>query len=284
MLLGEFERAWAESDAIEKRGGVDPHRFWDGTPFNGKRVILRCLHGLGDTIQFIRYAPIIRAQAHNLIVETHPALVSLLRYAPGVDQVITWGQEAPANPPEWDCQVEINELPRIFRSTPATIPSSVPYFRLPAPPKPKRTGRKRIGLIWSSSQWNPARSVPFELLTDALEGCSADLFSLQHGPDRNRLPTVRSYESDVLDTADDMLSMDLIISVDTMTAHLAGALGLPVWVLLPFAADWRWMLDRCDSPWYPTMRLFRQRSPGEWESALEALRLSLSRENPEIIK
>ena len=257
MLLGEFEHAWRESDSIAARGGHDPHRFWDGTSLTGKRVMLRCLHGLGDTIQFIRYAPMIREQARSLIVETHPQLVRLLHHAPGIDQVVTWGPNAPTF--EWDSQIEINELPRIFRSALATIPSFSPGFSLQR--AERGSGRKRVGLIWSSSQWNPFRSIPVELAFGcACQGCDADLFSLQHGPDRDRIPTVRSHEGDVLDTATDMLTMDLVISVDTMTAHLAGALALPVWVLLPFEADWRWLLDRTDSPWYPTMRLFRQAS------------------------
>jgi hypothetical protein len=105
------------------------------------------------------------------------------------------------------------------------------------PPEVRSADRKSIGVIWSSSQWNPARSIPLELLLKARDGCDADLFSLQHGPDRERIATIRPYEGDVPNTAAEMRSMDLIISADTMTAHLAGALGLPVWVLLPFKAD-----------------------------------------------
>ena len=151
----------------------------------------------------------------------------------------------------------------------------MPYLNVPEQSRREAT-RKRIGLVWASSQWNPARSVPVEALLNALHGCGADLISLQHGPGRDRITLARPEEGDVLDTAQDMQTMDLIISVDTMTAHLAGALGLPVWVLLPFEADWRWMLKRSDSPWYPTMRLFRQTRPGDWASALEPLRATLA--------
>src|SRR5437764_4797806 len=108
MLLGRFDRAWQESAAIAQRGAPDPNRFWDGKPFTGKRVILRCLHGLGDAIQFIRYAPMLRSQAAGLIVETHPEMVDLLRGVDGIDQVISWLDPAP----EWDQQIEIMELPR----------------------------------------------------------------------------------------------------------------------------------------------------------------------------
>src|SRR5438093_658739 len=116
MLLGRFDRAWRESEAIAQRGAADAHRFWDGKPFNGKRVILRCLHGLGDAIQFIRYARSLRREAAHLIVETHPELVSLLRGVESVDQVITWTD----TPAPWDQQIEIMELQRAFSATVST--------------------------------------------------------------------------------------------------------------------------------------------------------------------
>ncbi len=284
MLLGQFENAWAESDRIAARGGHDPHRFWDGQPLVGQRVMLRCLHGLGDAIQFIRYAPFIREQASSLVVETHPALVRLLRDVKGIDRVVTWGSGAPAEAPQWDVQIEINELPRIFRCTIATIPAQIPYISVPPKLSKLNVGRKRIGLVWASSAWNPARSVPINLLLEALSGVDADLFSLQHGLDRTALTPARAEEGDVFETAEDMMTMDLIISADTMTAHLAGALGIPVWVLLPFQADWRWMLDRSDSPWYPTMRLFRQPSQGDWAGALQLLRAAVLQDDPKVVE
>src|SRR5436190_8391480 len=124
MLLGRFDRAWQESEAIARRGAPDPNRFWDGRPFTGKRVILRCLHGLGDAIQFIRYAPALRRTAARLTVETHPELVSLLGGVRSVDDVITWTDPAP----QWDQQIEIMELPRALRATVSTIPSQTPYI------------------------------------------------------------------------------------------------------------------------------------------------------------
>ena len=270
MLLGRFDRAWAESDLIAGRDSPDPHRFWDGQPFDGKRVIIRCLHGLGDTIQFIRYAPMIRRVAQRVIVECPPELVRLIQRVDGVDDVISWGDGTPAIAPGWDSQVEINELPRVFHATEKTIPRVVPYIKVTRPSVGSRPN-KRVGLVWNSSQWNPARSVSLELLLDSLGGADWDLVSLQFGCDQDRLPSLCPDRSDVLDTAVHMLSLDLVVTVDTMTAHLAGALSLPVWVILPFEADWRWMLNRSDSPWYPTMRLFRQQAQGDWPSALEQL-------------
>ena len=265
MLLGRFEQAWLQSRAIEASGVPDPHRLWDGEPFDGKRVMLRCLHGLGDTIQFIRYAPLIRRTATRLVVQAHPELVRILHCVSGIDEIVTWGEE-----PAWDSQVEVTELPRIFETTSETVPADVPYLHVGS--TVKTSGRTRVGLIWNSSQWNLLRCVPFTMLKTALDSLGWNLFSLQFGPERLWLPPMRECEGDVLDTATDMLKLDLVITVDTLGAHLAGALGRPVWVLLPFEADWRWMLDRADSPWYPTMRLFRQPRPDDWSGALDELR------------
>ncbi len=234
--------------------------------------MLRCLHGLGDTVQFIRYAPWVRREAQSLVVEAHPEITRLLRRVQGIDEVITWGAAAPAIQPEWDAQIEVTELPRIFGTTVETIPADVPYLSVPRSSTRAPSARKKVGVVWSSSQWNPARSVPAQLLASALRDLPWEVVSLQHGPERERFPVLHRNEGDVLDTANDMLGLDLVISVDTMTAHLAGALAVPVWVLLPFEADWRWMLHRSDSPWYPTMRLFRQGSPGDWPGVLEEVR------------
>ena len=124
MLLGNFEAAWLESDAIRQRGGPDPHRFWQGEKLTGKRVILRCLHGLGDAVQFMRYVPAIQEQASELIIEVPPAMIELAPYFRGVRQAITWNEQAPLDPPAWDVQIEINELPYLFRTQTADLPLS----------------------------------------------------------------------------------------------------------------------------------------------------------------
>src|SRR5579875_3153211 len=122
MLRGEFELAWRESDAIAARGKPDPHRFWDGSSLHGRDVLIRCLHGLGDTLQFIRYAPLLRKQTRSLTIEAQPTLKPLLELCPLADRVITWGDPEP----RWDKQIEVIELPRIFRTTLETIPRNVP--------------------------------------------------------------------------------------------------------------------------------------------------------------
>lgn len=281
MLRGDYRRAWRESDAIERRGAPDPHRFWNGKPLAGEDVMLRCLHGLGDTIQFIRYAPLIRAQARQLTVEAQPSLKTLLQKANVADAVITWGE---AEPP-WTQQVEVNELPRIFRTTLASIPHQCPYIHLPGTVvRAGEPGTLRVGIVWTASEFNPLRSVPFCELIPLFRKRKVSFFSLQAGSAcadlaswSGRVENLCENANSVLETAQHMLKLDLVITVDTMTAHLAGALGIPVWTLLPFACDWRWMMDREDSPWYPQMRLFRQSTPGEWGPVMRRVGASLNR-------
>ena len=281
MLLGDFERAWVESDAISLRGNPDRHRFWDGKSFHGRNVLIRCLHGLGDTIQFIRYAPLIRKYARTVTIEAQPALKRLLRQSEVADVVITWGEPEPP----WDQQMEIIELPRIFRTRLETIPNHIPYLRVPyAPATAASEGAEylRIGVVWASSGYNPERSVPLKEMARLLDIPGLSFFSLQAGEERDQLkllaPNVRDLQTDppcVLATAEKLNTLDLVITVDTMMAHLAGAMGRPVWTLLPFQCDWRWMVAREDSPWYPGMRLFRQPQPGDWRSVMERVETAL---------
>lgn len=278
MLLGDFHTAWLESDAIQKRGQPDPHRFWDGRPFEGRHVLIRCLHGLGDTIQFIRYARLIRRHAAALTIEAQPALKLLIQQSDLADGVITWGEPEPA----WDQQMEVIELPRVFRTTLETIPSEIPYVTAPsltgvAPLDPARS--LRVGVVWASSGYNTARSIPFRCVETLFATERVSFSSLQADDERAQLaPWLSQTPSRVSDcydpsgcvlaTASRIKHLDLVITVDTMVAHLAGAMAKPVWTLLPFQCDWRWMIVREDSPWYPTMRLFRQPDPGNWSAVI----------------
>lgn len=281
MLSGDFESAWRESDAITRRAKPDPNRFWDGRPLDGRKVLVRCLHGLGDTIQFIRYAPLIRKKAHLLAIEAQPGLKLLLAQCSIADQVFTWGEPEPA----WDLQIEIIELPRIFRTTIDSIPSHVPYLDLSSVPsiRPYDGSRAlKVGFVWSSSNFNPERSIPIERFASIFATRGVQFFALQAGPERTQLAPWSAGIIDLYDetacvfaTAKVLKSLDLVITVDTMLAHLAGALGRPVWTLLPFQCDWRWMLDRENSPWYPTMRLFRQPSVADWDSVMERVQCEL---------
>ena len=281
MLLGAFERAWQESDAIARRGTPDPERFWDGQPLDGRRVLIRCLHGLGDTIQFIRFAPCVAKRAASVSIEAQPRLKKLLAASQLAETVITWGDPEPV----WDQQIEVMELPWIFRAIPETIPKRIPYIDVPwAPMIPQYDGHRplRVGLVWTAGDFNPARSIPIQDLEPLLDIEGVAFYNLQGGEERRALTTLRPdvpelfVESDsVVPTACDIKMLDLVITVDTMTAHLAGAMGRPVWTLLTFASDWRWMRERDDSPWYPTMRLFRQPAPGDWRCVIADVRRHL---------
>ena len=271
MLAGEFELAWQESDGIARRGSPDPHRFWDGSPFAGKRVMLRCLHGLGDTLQFIRYAPLVRREAASLTIEAQPKLKPLLSGAGLADHVITWGETEP----RWDQQVEVMELPRIFRTTIQTIPRDVPYIDI-AESGGRQTGRPagpfRVGLAWAASEYDPARSIPVQQLVSLLTLPGVCFVE----PWREHVEVLPEERLTLLETAKLMKGLDLVITVDTMSAHLAGAMGRPVWTLLPHPSDWRWMLHRSDSPWYPSMRLFRQAEGQDWRPVLDRVKAELS--------
>jgi ADP-heptose:LPS heptosyltransferase len=284
MLLGDFEKAWRVSDAVAACGG-HPQALWDGRPFGGERVLVRCVHGLGDTIHFIRYAALLKAAGCEVIVETHPELVTLLSRLPFLDRVKTWAGD-PVHRHEWDRQIEIMELPYAFRTTVDTIPAAIPYMEVPPPIKLQSRNRLRIssnrpavGVMWASSSWNPARSIDARQMA-AVVDCDLPFYSFQRGDERADINVLRrnrnivdtsEFSPGIADTAADLANMDLLITVDTMAAHLAGALGIPTWILLPFEADWRWMIDRTDTPWYPLTRLFRQPVPGDWAGVIESV-------------
>lgn len=278
MLLGDYESAWVESDAIERRGRPDPNRFWNGETLDGRDVLIRCLHGLGDTLQYIRFAPLLRERAKSLTVEAQPLLRALLAGANIADNVITWGDKEPF----WDSQIEIVELPRIFRATLDSLPKP-PYLSIgKSASLPTSHGGLRVGIVWGSGAHNRARSIPIHEFSMLFNVANVSFYSLQGGEERHTIapwsstiPSLFTEPGDVLPTAEGLNSLDLVITVDTMTAHLAGALGRAVWTLLPFHCDWRWMLNREDSPWYPTMRLFRQQAPGDWRIPLERVKEAL---------
>jgi hypothetical protein len=287
MQLGHFERAWQESDFITSTGAEDTNRFWDGRPWEGQRVMLRCLHGLGDTLQFIRYAPLLKKTCRSLTVQTHPQLMRLIGSVPTIDRVCTWGSAHVENRSTWDMQMEITELPRAFRTTLATIPATTPYVHVPkeridwAERFFEKSPKIRVGLCWECGPWDPARSISLTQLAPLLSCANCSFYSLQKDADVRdggmpvRIVDLESNSIDILDTAAFVCNLDLIVAVDTMTAHLAGALGRLVWILLPARADWRWMLERSDTPWYPNARLFRQRKPGDWSGVIEEVRTQL---------
>jgi hypothetical protein len=290
MLSGKFESAWREGDAIRRRGTPDANRFWQGEDISGKRVIVRCLHGLGDAIQFLRYAPLLRNRTGRLIVQVPPRFVELAVYLDGVDEVITWGGGGGGPEPDWDVQIEVIELPYLFRTVQDDLPVATNYLKLPrevldnAYAKPDLPGNFQVGLVWAGGEWNTSRSVPLELMTPLLQTGGCEFWNLQGMPARADWVRFSDFDGchsaehcadSVLGLAGLIAQLDLVITTDTLAAHLAGALGTPAWVMLEYAADWRWMHGREDCPWYPSVRLFRQKARGNWHSVVQQLRANL---------
>lgn len=290
MLRGDFLAAWRESDRMRSRGGHDAHRFWDGEPLHGKRVMLRCLHGFGDFVQMIRYAPAIQQVAASLTVQVAPSMLELATMFDGVDDPITWGDGAPVEP-EWDTQIEINELPYLFRTQERELPICTRYLSVPSTlltsveVTPLARGTLRVGIVWTSGAWNTSRSIPFDMLRPLLSTSGVEFWNLQGGSQRcewdllpgEHLHPAEECSDSIPHLAAIIAQLDLVITTDTLAAHLAGALGTPAWVILSYAADWRWQQRRHDSPWYPSLRLFRQRWPGDWSSVLAEVQSRLER-------
>lgn len=279
MRRGDWEAAWRATDRLEvprrgrqRRPGFErrpEHLRWDGTPTDDRTVIVRCEHGLGDTLQFMRFLPLLRARQLYFLVQ--PPLVELLQGTPGLGDVRDYWTDDPLPPHEVD--LEVMELPYVQRCTverlppPGPRPVTLPAFALPD------DARLRVGLVWSSSHWEPSRSIPLPALAPLFGIDDVRFHSLQQGapaedPQLRHLPIepLSPRTADVRMAAAAMQSLDLVITIDSMPAHLAGLLGRPTWVLLKRQADWRWMEGRADSPWYPGLRLFRQPRDGDWEA------------------
>jgi hypothetical protein len=291
MRRGDFSAAWLESDRIlaeRIRTGVSCSQWprhlqfvWSGRSLAGKHVFVRCYHGLGDTIQFSRLLTPLRAIASRVTVWVQPELLGLAAGVAGVDAALALHDGVPDI--DYEVDIEIMELAHALRLIPESIPRNVPYLFPPPDREPQERGF-RVGLVWAAGEWDARRSIPLELLRPIIKTPGVTCVSLQRGPERRTgaqigLPDQSS--DDITLLASRMMNLDLIISVDSMPAHLAGALGRPVWTLLQRECDWRWMDAGAGSPWYPTMRLFRQRSAGDWSpvieeviSALEAVRHS----------
>jgi len=285
MRAGLFDKAWTVSDAV--LAACDPATrddpalpyhmrwVWDGRPLDGRRVLVRCYHGLGDTLQFCRYLPPLRTRVAELTVEAQPELVPLLRTLPGPDHVVPFRPDAPTPAPE--CDVEVMELAHALR----LAPNGAPY--LSAEPLPCPAAGLLVGLCWRAGGWDPGRSVPLAALAPLGQVPGVRLVSLQRGPGLEELASAGApplldtgdRSADVTAAARLMASLDLVITVDTMVAHLAGALGRPTWLLLPAEADWRWMLGR-STLWYDSIRLYRQPSPGHWIAPLAELHADLA--------
>ncbi len=286
MLRSDFAGAWHISDRIlaERiaRNDFDhmlPRHLqviWNGCFLAGKHVLIRCYHGLGDTIQFVRLAKPLHKIAREVSVWVQPELMPLVARIEGVDCMLALHDGAPDL--AYDVDIEIMELAHALRVMPETLAADVPYLhvqkrRLPA------SDRMRVGLIWSAGDWDPRRSMHFAALAPLLELPSIEPVVLQRGSARAQAGQYQITDlgtDDVESFAATLRALDLLIAVDTFGAHLAGAMNVPVWLLLQHDCDWRWMSDGETSPWYPSMRLFRQRTDGNWECVIADVVRALS--------
>jgi hypothetical protein len=291
ISAGHFAKAWEISDDyLRKRlagngppdGTNELQQIWRGEPLAGKRVLVRCHHGLGDTVQFIRFAEPLRRIARKVTVLAQGELLPLVATASGIDRALPLQRPDPQL--TFDADVEVMELPHALRADRHMIRGRFPYLFPPdcgPPPRwTSRTGRRRVGIVWRAGAWDENRSLPAALLSPLSEVSEIELFSLQRGPAAEqaaRIPAIDLGSDDVAATAATLLRLDLLISVDTFVAHLAGALGVPVWLLLQRHCDWRWMGGRADSVWYPTMRLFRQAEQNNWPPVIAAVAAALER-------
>ena len=300
LLYGDLERGLALYES--RFGGADKSLMallqrnlarlegkprWQGEALQERRLFVWREQGFGDGIMMARYLPLLKAKgAGEVIVSCWPEMMSLLGTLPEVDRVVDDREALP--PQEFDCHCPIMSLPYLFGTRLDTIPDTVPYFNVPRVMAEKWTQRLapleglKVGLVWSghkNQRKDMVRSIPFEHLKRLLALPGIRFVSLQKDEAENDAALLdwMAECEDFLDTAALVQPLDLVISVDTAVAHLAGALGRPVWLLNRFESEWRWMLEREDSPWYPTMRIFRQPALHDWGSVIQEVAEELGR-------
>jgi Tfp pilus assembly protein PilF len=289
LAAGDYARGW---EGYEWRWQCEHSRGrwreypgkprWDGSPLNGRRILLYPEQGFGDVIQFARFIPLVAERGGRVIVECQPELVEIMRTLDGAAEVIASGEALP----EFDTYLALLSVPRVLGTTLANLPNRVPYLR--AEPGAVQRWRERladaapdrlkVGLTWGGNVTpDPKRSMRLSDLAALAEVPGLSWFSLQKGdaaaqlaspPAGMQILDLGPELTNFADTAAALANLDLLITIDTAVAHLAGAMAVKTWTLLPFAPDWRWMLTREDSPWYPTMRLFRQPARSDWASVV----------------
>jgi Flp pilus assembly protein TadD len=263
--------------------------LWDGSDLSGKTILIHAEQGFGDTLQFVRFLPQVAARHGRVLFQVQPELRTLLADFPGVWRVVSQGEPLPP----FDCHCPLLSLPRLLETRVDTIPADAPYLKPDAARAAswqslRKPGCLHVGLVWSGSAANThnhSKSLPLAAFAPLGAIAGISWHSLQKGsaaeaaapPPGMLLQNLEPHLKDFSDTAAILSNLDLLITMDTAIAHLAGALGTPVWVLLPFVADWRWMRDREDSPWYPAARLFRQTAAEDWQGVVGRVRPELDR-------
>lgn len=293
LTAGRFPEGWAEHEWRWRTGTMRPRALpappWRGEEVAGRRILLHAEQGLGDTVQFARYAPILAARGAHVVLEVQAPLKRLCATLAGVAEVYAVGETLPP----FDLHAPMMSLPHLLGTDLASIPADIPYFSVPpaADTQAPRRGL-RVGLVWAGDPRpqeprahfaDRRRSLPLAALAPLAAVCGARFVSLQLGaaamappPPGLRLEAALPAGGDFADTAAVIAGLDLVISVDTAVAHLAGAMGKLVWVLSRFDGCWRWLRDRDDSPWYPTMTLYRQGRPGAWTEVISRIAADLA--------
>jgi len=294
LLQGRYEEGWQEYEwRWLKPDFTSPVRhnnipLWDGSPLHGRTILLHAEQGFGDAIQFVRYVPLVVRCGGSVLLECHPELVELFKSIKGITSVVAFGDELP----EFDFQAPFLSLPRIFGTTLGEIPACPSL--MPTTDKSAHWNRlatgypsPRVGIVWSGSSIHnndSFRSLPLAFFSSLGNLTGITFFSLQMGDAKRQLALsplaghvidLTGQIHDFADTAAFIKQLDLVICIDTAVAHLGGTLDIPVWLLLPFAPDWRWLLERSDSPWYPSMLHFRQKQPGDWGGVIDQVSSAL---------
>jgi hypothetical protein len=287
MRAGDLARAWAISDRDlvqiahppKHTGPRHLQRIWRGEELHGKRVLVRCYHGLGDTIQFLRFMQPLGEIARAVTVWCQPELLPFAARTAGVDRAVPLHDGAPEV--DFEVDVEIMEVPHAIRARREQVEMRAPYLTLPPASLPALRGGPglAIGLVWEVGDWDKRRSIPAVLLRHlALDGIRT--YSLQRGARSEDLAVIAACDvsvPDIVALGHRLKQLDILICVDTMVAHLAGALGCEAWVLLHADCDWRWPSSGARSFWYPSLRLFHQRIPGDWIGVIAQVRDALAR-------
>ncbi len=305
LMMGDWENGWEQYEWRWKRStqGSTKRMYtkptWDGSDLHGKTIYLYAEQGLGDTFQFIRYAQIAKQKGGTVIVSVQKPLVQLLSLCPYIDRVISLHEQ----PKEFDCHAPLMSLPHILKTRVDTTPKNTPYLYA-HPGLEKKWADKlahdtnfKIGICWQgNSQYSTpflravvaAKSIALHKLNPLAQVPGVSIYSLQKQTGEEQLQSLpfvlHTFDNDFdttngrfMDTAAVMKNLDLVITIDTSICHLAAALGVPTWNMLPNPPDWRWMLNRPDTPWYPNMRLFRQPSMNDWDSVVARVTDELAR-------
>ncbi len=296
LLKGNYKDGWQEYEwRLYKKGYVNrtfQQPMWNGSHLKGKTILIHTEQGVGDNIQFVRYLPMVQAMGGRVIFECLPELIHVLKHCAGIDKIVTKSSSGRLSE-QFDVHVPLLSLPGLFNTTLNSIPSNIPYITVD--PDLLEQWRLRLsndykykaGIVWAGNPnhaKDKRRSCSLSDFATLAEIQEISFYCLQKGAasieadkwsDKGRIIRLDSEISDFTDTAAIIANLDIVISVDTSAAHLAGAIGKSVWTLLPFIPDWRWQLERNDSPWYPSMRLFRQTKMYEWDGVFEQVKESL---------